>query len=114
MAAFIRKDNLDVAAKLGVMDCFSCGSCSYVCPSHIPLVHYFNYAKGVLRDLESERRKNERIKTLAEVRTIRIEKAAEAKRAALAARKPASENAAPGNTQPNSEAKAATEEKANA
>lgn len=111
MAAFIRKDKLEGAAKLGVMDCFSCGSCSYVCPSHIPLVHYFNYAKGVLNDLERERQKNERIKTLAEVRTIRIEKAVEAKRATLAARKPAPDNAPSGNT---GEAKATTEEKANA
>jgi electron transport complex protein RnfC len=112
MAAFIRKDNLDVAAKLGVMDCFSCGSCSYVCPSHIPLVHYFNYAKGVLRELENDRRKNERIKTLAEVRTIRIEKATEAKRAALAAKsKPAADAAPSGST---GEAKATTEEKVNA
>ena len=110
MASFIRKDNLDIAAKLGVMDCFSCGSCSWVCPSHIPLVHYFNYAKGVLNDLEQERRKNERVKTLAEARTIRVEKAAETKRAALAARsKPAAE-AAP--TGAGAETKAATEEKA--
>ncbi len=109
MAAFIRKDNLEGAAKLGVMDCFSCGSCSWVCPSHIPLVHYFNYAKGMLNDLERESRKSERVKTLVEARTIRIEKAAEAKRAALAARKPASDNA-PSNS---GEAKAATEEKAN-
>ena len=116
MAAFIRKDNLDVAAKLGVMDCFSCGSCSYVCPSHIPLVHYFNYAKGVLRELENDRRKSERIKTLAEVRTIRIEKAAEAKRAALAARKPAADAAPSGNVPSGNtgEIKAATEEKVNA
>ncbi|HEU0220048.1 MAG TPA: electron transport complex subunit RsxC [Gallionella sp.] len=111
MAAFIRKDNLEASARLGVMDCFSCGSCSWVCPSHIPLVHYFNYAKGVLNDLERENRKNERIKALAEGRTIRIEKATEAKRAALAARKPASDNASPGNT---GEAKATTEEKVNA
>ena len=111
MAANIRKDKLEVAAKLGVMDCFSCGSCSYVCPSHIPLVHYFNYAKGVLNDLERERQKSERIKTLAEVRTIRIEKATEAKKAALAARKPAADSAAPGNA---GEVKATTEEKADA
>ena len=89
MAAFIRKDKLEGAAKLGVMDCFSCGSCSWVCPSHIPLVHYFNYAKGVLKDLENEQRKSDRVKTLAEVHNLRIEKAAEAKRAALAARNPA-------------------------
>ncbi|TXT26773.1 MAG: RnfABCDGE type electron transport complex subunit C [Gallionellaceae bacterium] len=112
MSAFIRKDNLETAAKLGVMDCFSCGSCSWVCPSHIPLVHYFNYAKGMLRDQESDRRKNERIKLLAEVRVIRVEKAAEAKRAALAAKsKPAAEAAPSGAA---GEAKAATEEKVNA
>ena len=100
-----------MAAKLGVTDCFSCGSCSWVCPSHIPLVHYFNYAKGALRDQENERRKNERIKTLAEVRTIRIEKAAEAKKAALAARKPAAGAATAGAA---GETKPATEEKVNA
>ncbi len=93
MSAFIRKDNLEGVAKLGVMDCFSCGSCSYVCPSHIPLVHYFNYAKGMLREMENEKRKNDRIKMLAEVRVIRIEKAAETKRAALAARKQTPSNA---------------------
>ncbi len=65
----------------------------------------------MLNDLERESRKNERIKTLAEVRVIRIEKATEAKRAALAARKPASDATPPSNS---GEAKAATEEKANA
>ena len=89
MSAFIRKDNLESAAKLGVMDCVSCGSCSWVCPSHIPLVHYFNYAKGMLNDQDRERRKNERVKSLVESRIIRIEKAAEAKKAALAAKKTA-------------------------
>lgn len=90
MAAFIRKDNFDVAAQLGVMDCVSCGSCSWACPSHIPLVHYFNYAKGMINAQERERRKNERIKLLAEAHNARMEKlavAAEAKRAAVAARK---------------------------
>ena len=31
-------------------DCFECGSCSYVCPSNIPLVQYFRIAKSVNRD----------------------------------------------------------------
>ena len=112
MAAFVRKDNLEGAAKLGVMDCFSCGSCSWVCPSHIPLVHYFNYAKGMLKDLENELRKSDRIKNLAEVRVIRIEKANEAKRAALAARKPASTPAA--NAEETKAAPLTAEEKADA
>ncbi len=29
-----------------LMDCFECGSCSYVCPSHIPLVQYFRLSKA--------------------------------------------------------------------
>lgn len=87
MAAFIRKDHLDVAAKLGVQDCFSCGSCSWVCPSHIPLVQYFNYAKGMLSVQAREASKNERVKTLSEARIGRLEKAAEAKRAMMAAKK---------------------------
>ena len=109
MASLIRKDNLEVAAKLGVMDCVSCGSCSWVCPSHIPLVHYFNYAKGTLNDQDRDRRKNDRVKTLVEARTIRIEKTAEAKKAALAAKKPA---AAPTETPPATAPSA--EEKVNA
>lgn len=87
MAAFIRKDHLDDAAKLGVQDCFSCGSCSWVCPSHIPLVQYFNYAKGMLSAQAREARKNERVKTLAEARNVRLEQAAEARKAMLAAKK---------------------------
>jgi electron transport complex protein RnfC len=87
MAAFIRKDNFEVAARLGVMDCVSCGSCSWVCPSHIPLVHYFNYAKGMINAQERERRKNDQTRILAEAHTLRTEKAAAEKAAALAAKK---------------------------
>jgi electron transport complex protein RnfC len=32
-----------------LMDCFECGACSYVCPSHIPLVQYFRLAKKMVR-----------------------------------------------------------------
>lgn len=33
-----------------IMDCMECGSCSYVCPSNIPLVQRFRVAKGLLRE----------------------------------------------------------------
>lgn len=33
-----------------IMDCFECASCSYVCPSSIPLVQSFRVAKGFLRE----------------------------------------------------------------
>ena len=87
MAALIRKDNLEGAARLGVADCIGCGSCSWVCPSHIPLVQYFHYANGTLNDQEQERRRNERTKTLVEAHHLRLEKLAATKRAAQAARK---------------------------
>jgi electron transport complex protein RnfC len=32
-----------------LMDCFECGACSFVCPSHIPLVQQFRFAKAALR-----------------------------------------------------------------
>lgn len=32
-----------------LMDCFECGSCSFVCPAHIPLVQYFRMAKAAVR-----------------------------------------------------------------
>lgn len=32
-----------------LLDCFECGACAYVCPSHIPLVQYFRAAKGLAR-----------------------------------------------------------------
>ncbi|MDX1739758.1 MAG: electron transport complex subunit RsxC, partial [Rhodothermales bacterium] len=33
-----------------IMDCIECGSCSYVCPSNIPLVQRFRVAKVLLRE----------------------------------------------------------------
>ena len=42
----IRAGDLEGAVELGLLDCIACGCCAYVCPSHIPLVQYFNYAKG--------------------------------------------------------------------
>ncbi|HEY7728936.1 MAG TPA: electron transport complex subunit RsxC, partial [Candidatus Eisenbacteria bacterium] len=32
-----------------LMDCFECGSCSFVCPAHIPLVQQFRIAKMMAR-----------------------------------------------------------------
>jgi electron transport complex protein RnfC len=38
-----------MAAEHHLMDCFECGSCSFVCPSHIPLVQQFRAAKAAVR-----------------------------------------------------------------
>jgi len=37
------------ADELHLMDCFECGSCTFVCPSHIPLVQHFRVAKAAVR-----------------------------------------------------------------
>jgi electron transport complex protein RnfC len=105
MAAFIRKDNLEAAAKIGVTDCVSCGSCSYMCPSAIPLVHFFNYAKGRIAALDREKRKTERTRDLVEAHNARLERIAEARRqaakAAAAARAAAEQQAASATTAEN-------------
>ncbi|MBI1284244.1 MAG: electron transport complex subunit RsxC [Thiobacillus sp.] len=101
MAARIRSDDLAGAEAIGLKDCIACGSCSYVCPSSIPLVHYFNYAKGELMSQARSRLKQEATRKLAEERTARMqriarerEEAAEARKAAKAAREAAAQAAA--------------------
>ena len=38
-----------MAEESNLMDCFECGACSFVCPSHIPLVQSFRGAKARVR-----------------------------------------------------------------
>jgi electron transport complex protein RnfC len=33
----------------GPLDCYECGSCSYVCPSERPLMQFMQVAKSALR-----------------------------------------------------------------
>jgi electron transport complex protein RnfC len=92
MAAHIRAADLSGAVDLGLKDCIACGSCSYVCPAHIPLVHFFNYAKGELAAQERSKLKQEAAKKLAEARTERIARI-ERERAEAAARRKAAREA---------------------
>ena len=39
-----------MADDYNLMDCFECGACSYVCPSHIPLVQRFRISKAIVRE----------------------------------------------------------------
>jgi electron transport complex protein RnfC len=87
MAARVKKDELDSAVQIGLMDCISCGACSYVCPSNIPLVQYFNYAKGRLKALDEEQRKQRLTRKLAVLRKTRMEEQMRAKKEAFAKRK---------------------------
>ena len=87
MAANTRAGNLEETVGLGLMDCILCGSCSFVCPSHIPLVQYFNYAKGEMAARGRAKQKQTEIKRLIEQRTARMEAIQRAKVEAMAARK---------------------------
>ncbi len=91
MAAHIRSNKLEGAVDFGLIDCVACGCCSYVCPAHIPLVQYFNYAKGELAARQQRKHKTEETRKLAELRQQRIAKEKEAKR--LAAEKRRTEKA---------------------
>jgi mannose/cellobiose epimerase-like protein (N-acyl-D-glucosamine 2-epimerase family) len=66
MAAHARAGDLEGAVKLGLLDCIACGSCSYVCPAHIPLVQYFNYAKGEMAARGRAKQKQTETRRLAE------------------------------------------------
>jgi electron transport complex protein RnfC len=87
MAAHIRAGSLDASVHLGLLDCIACGSCAYVCPSHIPLVQYFNYAKGELTARQRAQHKQGETKRLAEARSERMEAIKRAKREAMLKRK---------------------------
>lgn len=94
MARSSRLDDFDRAQASGLRDCILCGSCAYVCPSHIPLVQYFEYAKGELAERRASQKKLSYTQELMAARKQRLEAEADAKKAAKArkarkARKPA-------------------------
>jgi electron transport complex protein RnfC len=87
MMTRIRTGQLESAVGYGLKDCISCGSCSYVCPSEIPLVHYFKYASGELVARQQAEHKAEQTKRLAEEKQARIERYKREQAEAAAARK---------------------------
>ena len=56
LALLARAERPEELAEHHVMDCFECASCSYVCPSAIPLVQWIRIGKGVLRQHQAASR----------------------------------------------------------
>lgn len=54
MGLLAKKGLWDEMMEHNVMDCFECASCSFVCPSGIPLVQSFRVAKGFLREKKAK------------------------------------------------------------
>ncbi|HUO83276.1 MAG TPA: electron transport complex subunit RsxC [Gammaproteobacteria bacterium] len=54
---YTRARDFEKVVDYAVFDCIECGCCDLVCPSHIPLVSYFRYAKNEIRgrDVQRER-----------------------------------------------------------
>jgi Na+-translocating ferredoxin:NAD+ oxidoreductase subunit C len=69
----VRAQDLDEAQGFQLADCIECGCCDVVCPSHIPLVDEFRWAKGEIRHREEERQKAELAKRRFEARAARLE-----------------------------------------
>jgi electron transport complex protein RnfC len=92
MMTRIRAGQLESALGYGLMDCISCGSCSYVCPSEIPLVHYFKYANGELIARQQAQHKSEQTRRLVEEKQARLDRI-KAEQAALAAERKAQADA---------------------
>jgi electron transport complex protein RnfC len=53
LGTLARSGRYEEMLDLHLMDCMECGSCSYVCPSNIPLVQRFRVAKGLLREQQA-------------------------------------------------------------
>jgi electron transport complex protein RnfC len=39
-----------------ILTCIECGSCSYVCPSHRPLLDYIRFGKSVVRQPKNQKK----------------------------------------------------------
>jgi H+/Na+-translocating ferredoxin:NAD+ oxidoreductase subunit C len=71
LGSLARSGNYKEMTRFHLMDCMECGSCSYVCPSNIPLVQRFRVAKALLREEEArekEKKKAEMARDKAEAR----------------------------------------------
>jgi electron transport complex protein RnfC len=93
MAAHIRNGDPGGALALGLRDCIGCGTCSYVCPSRIPLVHYFNHGKGELAAQDRAKLRQDAIRQLVDARAVRMAQEAREKAEVAARRKAERERA---------------------
>ena len=69
------KNRLLAEAELhSINDCIECGACAYVCPSRIPLVQYFRFAKGEIKQERKDQIESDRARLRFENRQARLER----------------------------------------
>ena len=91
---FSRGRHFEKAAEYNLFDCIECGCCSHVCPSHIPLVHYYRYAKSEISATRQAEKAANHARERHETRLARLERDEQERAARLAQRttaKPAGE-----------------------
>ncbi|MCA1798784.1 MAG: hypothetical protein LC632_04805, partial [Xanthomonadaceae bacterium] len=65
--------DFDRADEHALFDCIECGCCDAVCPSHIPLVDTFRWAKGEVWRREADRARAELSKRRHDARQQRLD-----------------------------------------
>ena len=50
LAMFTIQNKLELADEFNLTSCVECGSCSYNCPAHMPIVQYIRASKVKLAD----------------------------------------------------------------
>jgi electron transport complex protein RnfC len=83
----VRADQLEHAQAEGVFDCIECGCCDLVCPSHIPLVQHYRWAKTELRVRARDRVEADAARERFDARTARLTREQAEREALHAARK---------------------------
>ena len=91
MGALSRVSDYESLQDYGIDNCLFCGACSFVCPSHIPLVQQFMHSRGQINAQRSMAKKMALAKELSAARNDRLAKEVAAKKVAKAAAKAAKE-----------------------
>jgi electron transport complex protein RnfC len=71
---FAKSDNFEKAQDYKLFDCIECGACSYVCPSNIPLVQYYRYAKSEIIAIDKAHEAADLARERNDFRLARIER----------------------------------------
>lgn len=85
----VRNGLWDLAAEYGLAACIECGCCDLVCPSHIPLVEWFRYGKGEMREREQQALASEQARKRFENREARLSRRKQERAEKMAIRKQA-------------------------
>jgi electron transport complex protein RnfC len=71
---FSRAKDFGKAQSYNLFDCIECGCCAYVCPSHIPLVDFFRFAKSEIWEREREKQSADQARLRHEFKAFRLER----------------------------------------